>query len=158
MSTFSLIFSIQYSVTQYSIDSVFSHSVFNWLSIQSLSIQLHLVKMFLSFSWKHQIHFTHSTAEMTEVNASLYLSIFWPSFWADFNESSLSWPFNSLSESSTSQNTEISHLMLETQELITQVFISELNSIFSQLISLKTEILNLQITLRRNFRFNRTTS
>ena len=84
---------------------------------------------------------------MTEVNASFYSSMPWLSFWADFNELSLDQPFDGLSESSTSQNNEISHSTLETQELMTQVFISELNSILSQLISLKTEISNLQFTL-----------
>ena len=77
---------IQYSVfSQLSIQSLSTQS----LSTQSPSIQLHLVKMSLSFSQKHQICSTHSTAEMTEVNASFYSLMLWPSFWADFNESSL---------------------------------------------------------------------
>ena len=77
----------------------------------------------------------------------IFSSMPWLSSWADFNESSLDWPFDGLSESSMSQNTEIPHSTFETQELMTQIFISELNSIFSQLISLKTEISNLQFTL-----------
>ena len=102
--------------------------------------------MFLASSQKHQTCSTHSTAEMTEVNASSYSLIFWSSFWADFNESSLDQPFYSLSESSTSQITEIPHSSLEPQKLMTQVSISELNSILTQLISLKAEISNLWFT------------
>ena len=92
---------------------------------------------------KHLICSTHSAVDMTEVNASFYSLISWSLFWADFNELSINQLFDDLSESLTSQHTETFYLILELKESMTQVFISELNSILTQLISLKAEISNL---------------